>query len=154
MQSLYKQISVASSLAKEENYEIPMQLGDEVTSINLKIVHSTEEKGEVRITMATQMLGKVDARFVDTPDGLEGSVLTDYMDGKEQLEANADRLQKAIEEALIDTKTELKSLFFGVNEKLDINSIDQGTKNNDTDISVLYKVAKEFIYYVKDLKEV
>ena len=154
LQSLYKQISVASSLAKEENYEIPMQLGDEVTSINLKIVHSTEEKGEVRITMATQMLGKVDARFVDTPDGLEGSVLTDYMDGKEQLEANADRLQKAIEEALIGTKTELKSLFFGVNEKLDINSIDQGTKNKDTDISVLYKVAKEFIYYVKDLKEV
>ena len=153
LQSLYKQISVASSLAKEENYEIPMQIGEEITSINLKIVHSTEEKREVRITMATDTLGKVDARFVDTPDGLEGSILTDYMDGKERLQTHADRLQKAIEEVLQDTKTELKSLFFGVNEKLDLNSLIKGTKDKNTEVSILYKVAKEFIYYVKDIEE-
>ena len=153
LQSLYKQVTVASSLAKEENYEIPMQIGEEITSINLKIVHSTEEQREVRITMATEKLGKVDARFVDTPDGLEGSILTDYMDGKEHLQAHGDRLQKAIEEVLQDTKTELKSLFFGVNEKLDINSLTKGEKDNNTEVSLLYKVAKEFIYYVKDIEE-
>lgn len=153
LQSLYKQVAVASSLAKEENYEIPMQIGEEITSINLKIVHSTEEQREVRITMATEKLGKVDARFVDTPDGLEGSILTDYMDGKERLQAHGDRLQKAIEEVLQDTKTELKSLFFGVNEKLDINSLIKGEKDKNTEVSLLYKVAKEFIYYVKDIEE-
>lgn len=153
LQSLYKQVTVASSLAKEENYEIPIQIGEEITSINLKIVHSTEEQREVRITMATEKLGKVDARFVDTPDGLEGSILTDYMDGKEGLQAHGDRLQKAIEEVLQDTKTELKSLFFGVNEKLDINSLIKGEKDKNTEVSLLYKVAKEFIYYVKDIEE-
>ena len=153
LQSLYKQISVASSLAKEENYEIPMQIGKEITSVNLKIVHSTEEKGEVRITMDTEAFGKVDARFVDTPDGLEGSILTDYMDGKERLQAHADRLQKALEEALQETKTEVKSLFFGVNEKLDLNSLIKGEKEKNTEVSLLYKVAKEFIYYVKDIEE-
>lgn len=153
LQAIYKQLSVASSLAKEENYEIPLQLGEEITSINLKIVHSSKEKAEVRITMATDTFGKVDARFVDTPDGLEGSVLTDYMDGKEQLQAYSDRLQKAIENVLQDTKTELKSLFFGVNEKLDINSLTREEKDKNMDVSLLYKVAKEFIYYVKDIKE-
>ena len=153
LQAIYKQLSVASSLAKEENYEIPLQLGEEITSINLKIVHSSKEKAEVRITMETDTFGKVDARFEDTPDGLEGSVLTDYMDGKEQLQAHSDRLQKAIENVLQDTKTELKSLFFGVNEKLDINSLTKGEKDKNMDVSLLYKVAKEFIYYVKDIKE-
>ena len=153
LQALYKQLLVASSLAKEENYEIPIQLGEEITSINLKIVHSNEEKGEVRITMATGTFGKVDARFVETPDGLEGSVLTDYLDGKEQLQAYSNRLQKAIENVLKDTKTELKSLFFGVNEQLDINSLSKGERDKNVDVSLLYKVAKEFIYYVKDIKE-
>jgi len=151
LQSIYKQVSVASSLSKEENYEIPVQLGEEITSINLKIVHGTASKGEVRITMDTKEFGKVDARFVETPDGLEGSVLTNYMDGKEILENHSDRLQQAINDALKETKTELKSLFFGVNEKLDINTLEKGERDTKTNVSLLYKVAKEFIYYVKEV---
>lgn len=151
LQSIYKQVSVASSLSKEENYEIPMQLGEEITSINLKIVHGTSEKGEVRITMDTEKFGKVEARFIETPNGLEGSVLTDYMDGKEILEKNSDRLQDAINEALQETKTELKGLFFGVNEKLDINTLEGRQREEKTNLSLLYKVAKEFIYYVKEV---
>ena len=153
LQSLYKQLSLASDLAKEENYEIPIQIGEEVTSINLKVVHRNIEKREVRITMDTESFGKVDARFVETDKGLEGSVLTDYMDGKNRLEANRNRLQKALEEALKETKLEVKSIFFGVNEKLDLNTLQKIDNDKKTDISLLYKVAKEFIYYVKDIKE-
>lgn len=153
MQSVYKQLTVAAGLAKEENYEIPVKLGEEITSINLKIVHSTKEKGEVRITMDTKDFGKVDARFVETDDGLEGSILTDYMDGKERLQLQAKELQKALNEALKETKTEVRSLFFGTNEKLDINSLSKGVKEEKSEVSLLYKVAKQFIYYVKDVEE-
>lgn len=151
LQSMYKQISVASALSKEENYEIPVQIGDEITSINLKIVQGTTNKGEVKVTMDTTKFGKVEARFVETPDGLEGSVLTDYMDGKEILEGNAHRLQEAIEEALKETKIELKQLYFGVSTKLDINTLDERQRETQVDVSILYKVAKEFIYYVKEV---
>ena len=153
LQSVYKQISFAANLAKEENYEIPVQMGEELTSINLKIVHGTGEKGEVRITLETGVLGKVEARFVEMGDGLEGSVLTDYMDGKKLLEAHMSHLQSALTKALKETKTEVKSLFFGVNEKLDINSPESKVKDGNADVSLLYKVAKEFIYYVKGIKE-
>ena len=153
LQSVYKQISFAANLAKEENYEIPVQMGEEITSINLKIVHGTGEKGEVRITLETGVLGKVEARFVEMGDGLEGSVLTDYMDGKKLLEAHMSHLQSALAKALKETKTEVKSLFFGVNEKLDINSPESKVKDGNADVSLLYKVAKEFIYYVKGIKE-
>ena len=153
MQSLFKQMSLASNLAKEENYEIPIQMGDEITSINLKVIHRNVSMQEVRITMETEKLGKIDARFVASADGLEGSVLTDYMDGKNLLQSHVSRLERAIEEALKETKLELKSIFFGVNEKLDIQATGNRENDKKTDISLLYKVAKEFIYYVKDIKE-
>lgn len=153
LQSVYKQMSFAANLAKEENYEIPVQMGEEITSINLKIVHGTAQKGEVKITLETESLGKVEARFVEMDDGLEGSVLTDYMDGKKLLEAHMDNLQSALTEALKETKTEVKSIFFGVNEKLDINTPENRVRDENADISLLYKVAKEFIYYIKGIKE-
>lgn len=154
LQSLYKQLSVASGFSKEENYEIPVQLGGEITSINLKIVHGTTQRKEAKITFETEKLGHVEARFVEVDDGLEGSVLTDYMDGKEILESQMNHLQSALTEALKETKTELKSLFFGVNEKLDINSLEKKERESDVNVSLLYKVAKEFIYYVKDMDNI
>ena len=42
----------------------------------------------------------------------------------------------------------------GVNEKLDINSLEKKERENNINVSMLYKVAKEFIYYVKGIKEV
>lgn len=153
LQSTYKQLSVAANLAREENYEIPVQIGNEITSINLKVVQGTKEQKEVKITLETEILGKVEARFVEVDDGLEGSVLTDYMDGKKLLEAHMENLRSALTDALKETKTELKSLFFGVNEKLDINTPEKKDRDGNVDVSLLYKVAKEFIYYVKGIKE-
>lgn len=153
IQSLYKQVSLAGNLSREENYEIPVQFEDGITSINLKIIQGTAGKREVKITFETETLGHVEARFTETDYGLEGSVLTDYMDGKTLLQNHAQELQKALTEALKDTKTELKSMFFGVNEKLDINFVDYKEREKNIDVSLLYKVAKEFIYYVKGIKE-
>ena len=153
LQSTYKQLSLTANLAKEENYEIPVQIGDEITSINLKVVQGTKERREVKITLETETLGKVEARFVEMDDGLEGSILTDYMDGKQILETHMSRLQSALSETLKETKTEIKSLFFGVNKKLDINTPERKDREGNVDISLLYRVAKEFIYYVKGIKE-
>ena len=64
-----------------------------------------------------------------------------------------DRLSLALTEALKESKTEVKSLFFGVNEKLDLNTLEKKDRDKKADVSVLYKVAKEFIYYVRGIKE-
>ena len=153
MQSVYKQLSLAANLSKEESYEIPVQFEDGITTINLKIVHGTAAKKEVKISFETESLGHVEARFVETEYGLEGSVLTDYMDGKTLLQNHASEFQAAVTEALKETKTQLKSLFFGVNEKLDLHLEEQKERDRNINVSLLYKVAKEFIYYVKGIKE-
>lgn len=60
---LYKQLSLASGFAKEENYEIPVRINGEDTSMNLRILKGTAEKGKVTVTMDTKQLGKVAAEF-------------------------------------------------------------------------------------------
>ena len=151
MQQLYKQLHVTKGLAQEENYEIPVQMGEEITSINLRIIHNQEKIPQVKITFDTDKFGKVEARFQVTPNGLEGSVLTDYMDGKDILKNGEAVLSKAIQETLQESKTELKQLFFGVNEKLDINKLDSKSTDRIQGTNLLYKVAKEFIKYIKTL---
>lgn len=147
LQSVYKQLSVAQNLAREENYEIPVKIGEEFTSINLKVIHKAEEAGNIKIAMDTEVLGRVEARFILRDTVLEGSVLTDHMDHKNILESGATDLQKALEEALKETKTEIKGLYFGVNKGMDLNTFEGSESNSDNDISILYKVAKSFIRY-------
>lgn len=40
LQSCKKQLALAGSLAKEENYQIPVEINGELTAINLKVLHS------------------------------------------------------------------------------------------------------------------
>lgn len=148
LQSVYKQLTIAQHLSREENYEVPMKIGEEITSVNLTVVHQKEELSNVKITMETKALGRVEARFTLREYILEGSVLTDYMDKKQLLEKGQDKLTKAVEEALEETKISLKGIFFGINETLDINRLEKRGEDLSQDISVLYKVAKSFIRYI------
>lgn len=148
LQSVYKQLTVAGNLSREESYEIPLKIGEEITSVNLTVTHSKQEEANVKITMDTKVYGQVEARFTLRENVLEGSVLTDYMDKKQDLQQREHQLTKAVEEALTETKISLKGIFFGVNEKLDINRLEKREENLSQDISVLYKVAKSFIRYI------
>ena len=151
IQQLYKQLHLASDLAAEENYEIPVRIGEEVTSINLKLIHRADITGEVKITLDTQKLGKVEARFTADMNFLEGSVLTEYMDKKDILEAQAPLLTEAITEALEGTKIQLRGILFGENPKLNLNNPEKSEPTENPDTALLYRIAKEFIAFVKNV---
>ena len=75
MMFLYKQISFCSNMAKEENYEIPVSIGGETTSIHLKIRSADqaagEESGKVSITCQTERFGSTAGVFsVKESDGI------------------------------------------------------------------------------------
>ena len=61
--ALYKGLALAGNLAKEENYEIPMDIDGEITSVNLKIYHNASKTGKVAVTFDTEKFGKVAAGF-------------------------------------------------------------------------------------------
>lgn len=149
IQQLYKQLHLASDLAREENYEIPVQIGEELTSINLTIIHRGSTRGEVKITLDTERLGKVEGRFSVSQNVLEGSVLTEYMDKKELLQEQSSVLTEAIGEALKETEIQMKGIFFGENRNLNINTPERGEGEENPNTALLYKIAKEFIAFIR-----
>ena len=72
------QLSISSMLAKEEQYSVPMTIGDGVVSVSLKIVRGVDKKGIVDITMESALRGKIAATFQAKEQGVTGLVGTDY----------------------------------------------------------------------------
>lgn len=159
---LYKQISFSGSMAKEENYEIPVKIGGEVTSINLKIVHNDGESGKVTATMDTELYGKVAAQFQlsgkdNTERQLSGYIACENKRAMDTLEQFGEGLKKKLESADI----KIVSLNFIYNRELNLSTAAQtAVRENVTKTAAdaqqristkkLYETAKIFIEYMQE----
>ncbi len=74
LQSLNRRLTVAGRLADEENYEIPMEIGGRLTSVNLKLVRGTGES-KASVSFATEEFGQVYGEFT-LSDGKIGGLVT------------------------------------------------------------------------------
>ena len=74
---LNKQFALCAKKAKQESYMIPMQTGDSVTGVSLKIVRGTDEQGYVDILFRGELMGKVAASFHAKENGISGMIATD-----------------------------------------------------------------------------
>lgn len=161
MNSLYKQVSLAGKLAKEENYEVPVEIDGEVTSINLKIIHNKDESGRVTATMESANFGKVAAQFIISP-GTEGSyqmwgyIASDNAASVEMMKQSEDSLKKMLEQ----TDIKIVSLNMIHSDGLDLTAASQQavretekTEDAEADQQVstkkLYETAKIFIGYIQ-----
>ncbi len=165
---LYKQISLNAGMAKEENYEVPVEIGGEVTSINLKILHKRGENGRVAAAMETERYGKVAAQFhITVREGagyrLSGYIACEFRQTQQLLEQSGEGLRKMFESADI----KVTGLNFIQNSGLDLSAVSQtagregniGTGNAGTaaadagqEVSTkkLYETAKIFIKYIQE----
>jgi len=94
LQSMNRQLSIVSSMAKDETYTIPAMIGDEVTGVTLKLVKGTGKKGLIDILFETERLGKVaislEAKKNETSgeNELSGIVVSDYRSTLQEIESN------------------------------------------------------------------
>lgn len=141
----HKQLSLCKSLAKEENYEIPIKLNNEITSINLKIVRG-QERGKVTCTMNTEEWGKVAAEFVATKEGIKGYIVSSTKEGFETLK----KAEKQLKENLSMNKQKVESIYFAQNKELDLKTF-QALKPEEILTSQLYEIGKAFIISLQNL---
>lgn len=100
LQLLHKQLSVAGSLAKQEEYVFPMYVGEELTKVHLTLDTSGEDKGSVRISLQISEEMQLDAYLYAQDGKLEG-YLTGNTDSavtklKEIADIFIDSLQKSM----------------------------------------------------------
>ncbi|MCR5358225.1 MAG: DUF6240 domain-containing protein [Lachnospiraceae bacterium] len=140
---LHKELSVAGSLSRQQNYEVPVNIDGEWTSINLRLVSSSEEEGSVIATMDTEKYGKVAAKFLMTGKECRGYITSDRQDGTDALKALKDELTELISK---DGRS-VKELDFVRSDKLDLNGFarEEGEGAANADSADLYETAKAFI---------
>lgn len=57
-QLIGRQLSLAAGMAREEQYRIPVLIDGQVTALDVRIRHGSEEKGHVSVTMEHEVFGK------------------------------------------------------------------------------------------------
>ena len=140
---LFKQLSVAAGFAKDENYEVPVQIDGQWTSINLKIIRNSEETGKVAVSMETERYGKVAAQFEVHNKQVSGSISGDQVEGLEELSMKS----AAFETALAGDDRTVGELRFLVAKALDSHQLMKDVSDQDSSAPMkeLYEVAKAFI---------
>lgn len=151
--ALYKGLALAGNLAKEENYEIPMDIDGEITSVNLKIYHNASKTGKVAVTFDTEKFGKVAAEFDVTEKRISGMVVYENRAGKADLE----QLEQAVTRELGRTGDKQVGISLVQTKAVDLNKFGQDRDiKNSKDAKVptgeLYRTAKAFLTALKKEK--
>lgn len=141
-----KQLKLLKNLAKEENYEVPVSIDGQLTSIHIKVLRNKGEKGKVTASLETEKLGKVAACLEAEQDRISGYVVCSSKEGIEILKAQQTRLQEGLF-AETDKEAQVQMLY---SRQIDAEGFSH-KKETDTAISTkeLYHAAKAFIDFIE-----
>ena len=152
----YKQVNVVRALANNDFYQVPVKVGEEYTSVSVRIIKGQEEdKGQVSIYMDHAEYGEITARFSASQDkGLEGMIVCGNDDGLAKLKAKSEAFDQKIgfiegNKNIIFAKSAVSLKHFLTNTDKEYRNISNGLEGNDGKDAIstrkLYRVAKEFI---------
>lgn len=150
MQSCYKQLALAGNLAKEENYQIPVEINGETTAIHLRVLHDKTDGGKVKATFETEDHGKVAAEFSIRGGKVSGYIACSTAEGTEVVRDRSESLQKSLQQIFSGKKDGPELGHIGVvhSSDLDLNAFEaEGLQEESAAVQTadLYQIAKTFI---------
>ncbi len=152
LKMLHQEIKLTGFLSREENYEIPVRINEEVTSINLKIVRGSNQSGTVAITMECEKYGKIAASFRIKADRITGLMVSDTEEGYTFLRS----MDKNIKIGMAGESYRVTKLNYAMSENVDLNRFSK-TKKSDKESRVnavaLYQCAKTFIGLIRSQEQ-
>lgn len=135
---VHMQLSVSKAFANCENYEVPVEIGGQVTSVNVKLVHNSKEDPNVVISFETEEYGKVSARLSKENGEVSGYIACNLKD-------TVSKMQK-----VADTFSNKVSVVYTKNTDTNLALAKIPMRDNDaTDAKDLYEIAKLFLKSVK-----
>lgn len=143
LQSVYRQISVASGYSRQENYEVPMEIGGQVTSVNVKLVHNLAEDSNVVVSLETEELGRVTARLSEQDKTISGYIACNLKETVTKMQKVADKLSKSV--SVVFSKTS--------DTELSLARIPMRDNKEEVSSKELYDIAKKFLSSLKGLTD-
>lgn len=161
MKLLCSQFRIASDMAKQENYIVPVETADGVTGVNLRIVRGEDKKGMVDIFFQGRLSGKVAASFEAKANGVSGVIAVSDEQTRSLIADNIGLLADSINENgdepvdirvayVPDISAEQFVTEYAANNNLE--NISMAQSGADTvQTTRLYHIAEQLIVNVSDL---
>lgn len=141
-----QQFFLCNERAKEESFLVPVQTGDSVTGVNLKIVRGKANKGLIDIFFRGALMEKVVASFEAKENGISGVIATTDEETKKLFEDNLDILVQNMnendKESMDITVTKVDDLSAWQFEK---NTLSEKGEKSSVQTKRLYHIAESFI---------
>lgn len=158
---LNKQLSLCAKQSREECYMIPIETGEGVTGVSLKILRGEEKKGLVDILFRGSLMGKVAASFEAKEDSISGMIATDDEQTRQLLSENLGLLAEKLNEQQ-DEKIDLRVAYipdlslehYAVNLKWSERKPAAAEEKNPVQTARLYHIAESFIQTIQDLDHI
>ena len=159
MRQMTAQFQIGAKQSQEECYVIPMQTGDSVTGVSLKIVRGKKKKGLVDIFLDGEKAGKITASFQVKSDRISGTIVTGSEETAKQIEEHLQEMQDAMQEPadihVAYTPDLSLSQFEMAGIRRESEMKEQGKlekdRSNQVQTTRLYHTAEVFINSIKSL---
>ncbi len=149
-----QQLFLCGEKAKEESFLVPVQTGDTVTGVSLKIVRGKENKGLVNIFFRGALMEKVAASFEAKENGISGVIATTDEETRRLLADNlgllAEKMNEAGQEPFDVKVTRVSDLSMWQFEKTELSETGEKTP---VQTKRLYHIAESFIQTISELSE-
>ena len=144
----YKQMKLATESARQEDYQIPVQIGEEMTSIRLRVIRGAEDTGKVKVTMHTEKYGIAGAEFKVNGNTLEGFIAVN----KEEALVDLKEVETRMREALQSSDMEISAFHLVQSDRIDTNAFmkEEAAETTQVSSAQLYQTAKAFLQAIKE----
>ncbi|MDF2803184.1 MAG: hypothetical protein K0S61_3087 [Anaerocolumna sp.] len=156
LQGISNGMSFITQMSYKESYEIPIQVGDNLTNVNVTFLKNTGESGKVNITMESNDLGNVlagitvknnEANIFITSDTREGYEA--LLNGKENLISHLNTQELKIKQINYGMGNQIKdsSRYNSYNADKQYKGEEEKVENN-----TLYALAKTVLIHIKEME--
>lgn len=160
MRLMSAQLQISRRMAKEEQYSVPVAVGDGIVNVSLKIVRGVDKKGVVDVTMESELRGKIAATFQAKENGVSGLIATDNEETRNLLEQDGEAFARRFGETeqadiriayLQDLDIEHFSTgLFGINAQPESDGVKENPEYQ-VQTTRLYRIAEQFIRQMREM---
>lgn len=146
-------LNITVSMAREELYQVPVEIDGEFTAINLKFRLNTNEQQKVSISMNTTKFGVVNAEFTISSGKVRGLVIASDSEGCTVLKDANELLEESVSSNTGLTISDISYVNNKESSSNDIFNTKDDSQNKKASSKELYQFAKAFIETVKSVIE-
>lgn len=154
MQLLHKQLTVVGALAKQEEYILPMYIGEELSKVHLTFRRDGDERGSIRILVDYGEDSHAGAHLQVDNSRLTGFLVANTQEEVMKLAQTADIFSKSLKERMgelleIETLPIVDARQAAFAEGAGINTTDGNNEAGGPDNAQLYEIAKLFLQAIR-----